>query len=111
MILKEFYSISILSYNRIPLLINNLENLVKGIEQQNLLDEICIEIYDNCSEESLLNQLENFIFESKLKVNLIKLYKNSYNKGYANKEEILIDLSKKEIEYLNAIKELWLHIN
>lgn len=36
---------------------------------------------------------------------------SSYNKGYANKEGILIDLSKKEIEYLNAIKELWLHIN
>ena len=76
-------SISILSYNRIPLLISSLENLVNGIVEQNLIDEICIEIYDNCSEINLLNRLEKFICESNLQFNIIKLFKNSSNKGYA----------------------------
>lgn len=87
-------SISILSYNRINLLIDSLEKLIKGIDYHKISNEICIEIYDNCSKKDLVNKLEEFIFRSNLKKNLIKLYKNSSNKGYAKNLARAISNSK-----------------
>lgn len=84
--------ISFLSFNRINLLINRLENLIEKINYFNLNQYICISIFDNNSDEKDIKKLKNFLKSIPQKID-INLFESVYNLGFPGNLEKSIENS------------------
>ena len=73
-------TICYLSYQRIPLLLKNLNLLINWLKNYKYKSFINIYIFDNNSDD--FGTLQNFVNQNTDKVDCLKLYSSKINKGF-----------------------------